>query len=219
VAGGDNTRISRGTSDADATGRIDASRAEMRSYGVCDRRAILKIGLATGAMATMARGVVARAAEPKNMRPQDGDRFVYASGKMQGSEIKPDALAQGEPSVLAWPMDPETKIVRDGSRLNQVLLIRLDPASLNDTTSRRAADGIVAYSAVCTHAQCPVSGWNAEKKVLHCQCHQSEFDPRTEAKVTFGPAPRSLPALPVRIVNDTLMGAGTFLGKVGARTG
>ena len=31
---------------------------------------------------------------------------------------------------MTWPMDPAEKVVRDGSRLNKVLLVRLDPAIL-----------------------------------------------------------------------------------------
>jgi rieske iron-sulfur protein len=63
------------------------------------------------------------------------------------------------PQVLAWPKEPKTNVVRNGSRLNQVLLLRLNPDSLDDQTLPRAANGIVAYSAICTHAQCPVTGW------------------------------------------------------------
>ena len=93
----------------------------------------------------------------------------------------------GEPPVLAWAMDPATKLPRDGSRLNQVLLLRLDPSSLGPETQPHAADGLVAYSAICTHAQCPVTGWMADRQVLHCPCHQSEYDPRQDAKVVGGP--------------------------------
>jgi Rieske Fe-S protein len=112
-------------------------------------------------------------------------------------------------------MEALSRTVRDGSRLNLVLLVRLEDASLDDATRGRAAEGIVAYSASCTHALCPVSGWKAERWVLWCPCHNSEFDPRNGAKVVFGPAPRPLPALPVRVADGTVMAAGTFLGRVG----
>ncbi|MGO8917938.1 MAG: ubiquinol-cytochrome c reductase iron-sulfur subunit [Stellaceae bacterium] len=119
---------------------------------------------------------------------------------------------------MAWPFDPAKKIARDGSRLNQVLLLRLDPASLDEVTRPRAADGIVAYSAICAHAGCPVTGWVEDegKRVLKCFCHNSEYDPRQEAQVVFGPAPRHLAALPVRIVDGALTVSGGFIGKVGA---
>lgn len=120
--------------------------------------------------------------------------------------------------MLAWPKDPKSGVVRDGSRLNQVVLLRLDPASLDDETRAHAADGTVAYSAICTHAQCPVDGWVEDegKHVLKCFCHNSEYDPRANANVIFGPAPRRLP---VRIDDGALVAAGTFLSKVGFRPG
>ena len=102
-----------------------------------------------------------------------------------------------------------------------MVLLRLDPASLDDETRAHAADGTVAYSAICTHAQCPVDGWVEDegKHVLKCFCHNSEYDPRANANVIFGPAPRRLPALPVRIDDGALVAAGTFLSKVGFRPG
>jgi Rieske Fe-S protein len=158
--------------------------------------------------------LAARAAEG---RPQKGDHFAFFTGDRAGTEIKPEDLAVGGPLILAWPVDPQTGTPRDDSRLNQVVLIRLDPESLDEPTRARGADGIVGYSAVCTHAQCPIAGWNAQKKVFHCNCHNSEYDPRHEAKVVFGPAPRALPALPLAIEGGALVADGTFIGKVGAR--
>ena len=35
----------------------------------------------------------------------------------------------------AWPKDPKTSVVRNGSRLNEILVIRLDPAELDDETA------------------------------------------------------------------------------------
>ena len=54
------------------------------------------------------------------------------------------------------------------------------------------------------------------KHVLKCFCHNSEYDPRANANVIFGPAPRRLP---VRIDDGALVAAGTFLSKVGFRPG
>jgi len=180
-----------------------------------DRRTLLQAVAATGVGLVVSRSALAVEAPPKSMRPQPGDRFVFVMGDRAGSPVALADLAQGHAPVLAWPLDPRTSTVRDGSRLNQVLLIRLDQGNLDEVTAPRAADGIVAYSATCTHALCPVTGWNDEKQVFHCQCHQSEFDPLRDGKVVSGPAPRSLPALPVKIEDDALMAAGTFVRKVG----
>jgi rieske iron-sulfur protein len=186
------------------------------------RRAVLIAGLAAAGLPFAENAAAQKAAvppPPQNARPQEGDRFVFVSGDRQGAEIRPDDLPAGGPSVLAWPVDRKTETMRDGSRLNQVLLVRLDPASLDDETRSRAAEGIVAYSATCSHAQCPVTGWGPEKKVFHCACHQSEYDPSRGARVVSGPAPRPLPALPLRIEDGALVAAGTFIGRVGNRPG
>ena len=149
-------------------------------------------------------------------RPQEGDAFVFATGDRAGTPISETDLALGGPPVFAWPIDPATKTVRDGSRLNQVLLLRLDVSGFDETTRARAAEGgFVAYSASCTHALCPVTGWRAERRIIHCPCHNSEFDPSNGAKVVFGPAPRPLPGLPLKAVDGALVAAGNFTGKVG----
>jgi rieske iron-sulfur protein len=149
-------------------------------------------------------------------RPQPGDLFVFAEGDRQGETIAPGDVPEGGPQVPAWPMDPKTRVVRDGSRLNQVLLLRLDPGQLDDDTRPRSADGILAYSAICAHAGCPVTGWVESDgvHVLKCFCHNSEYDPRQGARVVFGPAPRHLAALPVNIVDGMLVAAGKFIGNV-----
>ncbi len=120
---------------------------------------------------------------------------------------------------MAYPRDPGTGTVRDGSRLNKVLLVRLDPEKLAEETRHGSADGIVAYSAVCTHEGCDVSVWLAETKTLKCPCHYAEFDPKDGARVLSGPAPRRLSRLPLKIVEGVLLAAGGFSGRVGHQRG
>jgi len=158
----------------------------------------------------------AHAAEeaPKKARPQAGDRLVFFSGERKGEIIKPDDLPMGGPQILAYPMDPATKTVRNGSRLNQVILIRLEPGELSKDTSANAAEGVVAYSAACTHEACPVSMW--KEGTLYCACHGSQFDPKDAANVVHGPAERRLAMLPLKMEHGELAAAGPFTGRVGA---
>jgi rieske iron-sulfur protein len=156
-------------------------------------------------------------------RPQQRDLLVVAEGEREGELIKPEDLKLGGPPLFAWPKDPATAVIRDGSRLNELLVVRLAPEELDEATQPRAADGIVAYSAICTHAGCPVTAWmkaaEGEHDVFKCMCHNSEYDPRRAAEVVFGPAPRRLAALPLAIVDGALVVAGTFVGRVGAQQG
>lgn len=181
-----------------------------------DRRTLLKAALGLGLI--VQRVSVAVADDPKIARPQSGDRFVFPFGDRAGHVIKPEDLPLGGPQQLAYPMDPESKVIRDGSLLNQVALVRLDPAQLSADTQEYAADGVVAYSAICTHQGCPVSMWKADAKALFCSRHAAQFDPKERARVINGPAPRRLPVLPLRTVDGALTAAGGFVGTVGGQT-
>jgi rieske iron-sulfur protein len=180
------------------------------------RRTLLKGALAAGLYLPFTE--TALPDDPKAARPQQGDVFVFVRGDKEGMMIASVDVPAGGVPLFAWPMEPSTKTVRDGSRLNQILLVRLDTDALDDQTRGRSADGIVAYSANCTHALCPVTGWKAERQLLWCPCHNSEFDPRSGGDVVFGPAPRPLPALPLKIADGALTAAGTFIGRVGQST-
>jgi ubiquinol-cytochrome c reductase iron-sulfur subunit len=66
------------------------------------------------------------------------------------------------------------------------------------------AGGIVAYSKICTHAGCAIALYRVPlfppaepKPALVCPCHYSTFDPTDGGSVTFGPAGRRLPMLPI----------------------
>jgi ubiquinol-cytochrome c reductase iron-sulfur subunit len=85
------------------------------------------------------------------------------------------------------------------------------------------ADGIVAYSKICTHAGCAISLYRAPlfqptepRPALVCPCHYSTFDPATGGTVVFGPAGRPLPMLPLEIdAKGYLRAKGNFNAPVG----
>jgi rieske iron-sulfur protein len=179
------------------------------------RRVVLKAALGLGLTLPFRKVTAAPADDPRMARPQRGDQFVFAYVDRAGDIIRGEDLPLGGPQQLAYPMDPRLKIVRDGSLLNQVLLIRLDPAQLSEDTRPAAAEGVVAYSAICTHQGCPVSMWKKEAKTLFCACHGAQYDPRDRARVVDGPAPRRLPMLPLETRDGVLVAAGGFSGRVG----
>jgi rieske iron-sulfur protein len=181
------------------------------------RRAVLEVGLSVGlGLTAVAKAAdAATPADPAKSPPQPGDRLSYMSGPNKGQIIKAADLKVGEQQVLAFPMDPATNQPRSGTRLNQALLIRIDPASLDEEMKAASADGIVAFSAVCTHQGCPVNMYKKDKDVLFCSCHGSEFDPKVGAKVVGGPAPRRLATLPIKVEDGVIVVAGGFSGRVG----
>jgi rieske iron-sulfur protein len=179
------------------------------------RRSVL-CGMCVAAIAAVPLPVVADVAtDPRDMLAQPGDLLAAFQNDGAGAIINPADVKRDAQLLLAWPFDPAKKIARDGSRLNLILLMNFDPSSLSEEERGRAADGIVAYAAVCTHMACWVTDWLASKQVLHCQCHQSEYDPRQSGRVVSGPAPRPLPALPLRIADARLEVKDHFNERVG----
>jgi rieske iron-sulfur protein len=194
----------------------------MSSISDQTRRTLILTALATAARIAVSEPAAADEDQPgSDERPQKADLLVLSEGEHAGEIITPRDLKPGGPPLRAWPKDPKTSVIRNGSRLNEVLVVRLDPAELDDETRSRSADGIVAYSIICAHAGCPVTAWVKEeagdKDVFKCVCHNSEYDPRQSAQVVFGPAPRRLAALPLAIADGSLTVAATFVGKVGAQ--
>ncbi|MDR6267966.1 ubiquinol-cytochrome c reductase iron-sulfur subunit [Arthrobacter russicus] len=119
-----------------------------------------------------------------------------------GTPIKASDVTLGS----AFHVIPEGLNELQEGKLNEkakavVLLMRLDPASLNPSPGREnwGYNGIVAYSKICTHVGCPVALYEQQTHHLLCPCHQSTFDLTQECKVIFGPAVRPLPQLPIKV--------------------
>jgi rieske iron-sulfur protein len=146
--------------------------------------------------------------------PQPGDRFVFLTGPNKGQVVKLDNLAVGGPQVQVFPAGPDGA-VRNGTPLNLVILARFDPADLSEETRARAAEGVVAYSAVCTHQACPVNMWSKDRDAFVCSCHGSVFDPRNGAVVVDGPAPRPLPSLALKVADGAVAIVSGFSSRVG----
>src|SRR4030095_658846 len=110
------------------------------------RRAVLRAALGAGVVVCAARPTVAQTGDPRTQRPQAGDRFVFAGGERIGQVITLGDLLVGRPPLLGYPFDPGSRVVRDGSRLNQILLVRLAPNELGEETRRQTGEGGAGYS-------------------------------------------------------------------------
>jgi Rieske Fe-S protein len=174
------------------------------------RRAALGVGLCFAFTQRWALGQT----DPTRERPQEGDLLVAVSAST-AEPLKPDDLPLDGKQTFAWPMDPGTNAVRNGSRLNKVLLLRLEAQGFDPDTRENAANGVVAYSAICPHTGCDVTNWHSDRQLLECPCHYSIYDPKEAAKVVSGPTPRRLPALPLKIGDGRLIVARPFIGRPG----
>jgi rieske iron-sulfur protein len=183
------------------------------------RRAVLKLALGAGLILPV-NLAGAQNDDQRGARPQTNDRFAFARGDRKGQTITVADLPAGGTPVTAFPIDPMSHIVRGGSRLNEVLLVRLGSRELNTETRARAAEGsVVAYSALCTHTGCDGWDWQRASGTIKCPCHFSEFDLKDRARVLNGPAPRRLPALPLTIIEGKPVAAGGFVGRPGFESG
>ena len=191
-----------------------ASREKLHTKRGPTRRAVLEPAVALALSAPM-RCLAQAGTKPEKLRPQPGDGLVFAFGPREGEPLQSEDILMGEKPVAAWPMSPDAGVVRSGSRLNGVMVMRLDPATLSEKTARGAADGIVAYSAICPHTGCDVEGWNEETQRLVCPCHESEFEVSNGARVLNGPAPKPLAMLPLEFAEGELRVARGFTRRVG----
>lgn len=178
------------------------------------RRTVLK---ATAAAVFTSLQTEAFAASAQELRPSRGDRLVSADAAGALAVLTVADIVAGAKPVHAFPLAPASGTLRDGSRFNKVLLMRFDPSTLDEETRARSADGVLAFSAICTHEGCDVTEYVPEEKALLCFCHFSKFAPCEAGRVIGGPAPRNLPYLPLRNNNGELEVIGAFSASPGAK--
>lgn len=193
----------------------------MKSNFSKDRRDLLKSGCAlagTAALVTVGGSVSAFAAGGRGSQPQPFgspqrfDLFAFADGPKKGQEVKAEDIVLNAPPTTVQAMDRSTGQVRD-SEHSTMLLLRVDPNTIEDDIRGDTYQGIIGYSAVCTHQGCIITGWDKDKTEFVCPCHQGMFDPLKGGVATAGPAHvRDLPQIPVGMhddkfcVNDAIMG-------------
>ena len=85
--------------------------------------------------------------DPASVRPREGDLLIKA-GDEGRTPLMPSDIPLAGGYLRAWAMDPADQTVRSGSRLNQLLLVRLQSEALAPETRARSAFGVVAYTAI-----------------------------------------------------------------------
>jgi len=188
-------------------GGSDATDAQLR------RREMIRIAAAAGAAVALGPlGATAASA-----RPAAGDLLVPDETESNPVAIKAADVQPGKP-MLAYPFDPSSKQIRNDSKLNKIVLVRVAEADLDADSKARAAGGVLGFSVVCTHQACDAKTWNAADKALVCFCHASKFLVLEGGRVLSGPAPRALPMLPLKLQGDQLVVAAPFTTPPGGAT-
>jgi len=156
------------------------------------------------------------AVAPEKEYTQPGDRILLVKGTNKNEFLRPEMLTVGERPVEAFPFASADNVVRRKNRLNRLLILRLDPAEMNEETRNRSVDGVLAYSALCTHRACTIKSWMAEERYVRCHCHLSKFAALEQGSVKGGPARRNLPMVPLGLDDEGyVVATGEFTTKPG----
>ncbi len=173
-----------------------------------DRRTVVIGGSAAiTSLAALGPSEADAAEQPDKQFLQPGDRIQVVEGAAKDQFLRPELLVAGDRPVQAFPFDPLSGVLRRGNRLNRLLALRLDPAEMDDETRARSVDGVLVYSALCTHRNCTIESWMPEERFLRCHCHLSQFAALSAGSVTSGPARRQLPMVPVGLDTEGFVAA------------
>ncbi|WP_412029015.1 ubiquinol-cytochrome c reductase iron-sulfur subunit [Deinococcus yunweiensis] len=182
------------------------------------RRTFLKLTAATGAAGVVAvsgSAAAQTAADPA----KSGDLLLYQDGPSKGKPVKTADLKVGV-AVWALAVDPKTKKPRDATK-GGVVLVKLASGKVQASSQPNAAGDVVAYSSICTHQGCPtkeIGTLGMGKGHIICTCHGSIFDAGDNATVLGGPAPKRLPALPIKVdATGQVVAKAGFTAKVGPK--
>lgn len=168
-----------------------------------NRRDVLAVGAGLFLGGTLLTPEEAEAeTEPEKLFPQNGDRIQGIKGGLKKLDLKPEMLEVGARPIEAFPFDPAAGVLRRKNRLNRMLVVRLAPTEMDEGTRARSVDGVLVYSALCTHRSCTIKSWKPEERIMRCHCHLSEFATLSEGSVLSGPARRQLPMVPLGLDDE-----------------
>jgi ubiquinol-cytochrome c reductase iron-sulfur subunit len=192
--------------------------------GVTRRRLLKAAGGAAGV------GIGAAALAPlASLGPAVGDRLSASPWKDGVALVEENGVAVKAADLEVGSFLTAFAQGADKEQLaTSLVVVRVKPEELELPADRAdwAPQGILAFSKICTHAQCAISLFRyplfAERSpgpALVCPCHYSTFDVLNGGQRVFGPAVRPLPQLPLRIEDGALVAAGPLSGAVGASWG
>lgn len=192
--------------------------------GVTRRRLLGTAGAAAGV------GLGAAALVPlASLGPAVGDRLAESPWKDGVRLVEENGMAVKESDLEVGSFLTAFAQGADKEGLaTSLAVVRVRPEELELPEDRAdwAPEGILAFSKICTHAQCAISLFRyplfAERSpgpALVCPCHYSTFNVLDGGERIFGPAVRPLPQLPLRIEDGVLVAAGPLSGAVGASWG
>lgn len=197
-------------SDFDSRTKRESDASRSVEGSAITRRSLFSALAGVGVLA--ATGQVVQAQESD--APAPGDILVNSKG---GAVLTPaDVDPTAKTVIIAYAQDAAGN-VKKGNK-NKIALVKVDPANVGSESEGRGADGLMAYSAICTHAGCEVKSFLPDTGLMRCPCHGSEFDPANNGVVEKGPAKHRLASLVIAVENDQIVIKEGFDAEVGAQT-
>jgi rieske iron-sulfur protein len=189
-----------------------------------ERRDVLK-GACTvaGATAVMSVGVSMPAfATPQKGVPQVGDVFVFVSGPKKDQVVTVDDVVLEAAPITAQAKDPNGA-VREGDKCT-ALLYRAAKDKVPSDMATETVDGVMAFSAMCTHQGCMIEDLHKPNEVNNtfgfiCPCHDAVFDPLEAGKCVGGAESRTLPHFPIKSDGGKIVVSDVPSSYVGVKRG
>lgn len=193
---------------------------ESKSKFCQSRRDLLKTTgtlMGAAALVTIGGGLNAFAAGGRGTQPQPvgaperHDLLVYTDGPKKGQDLMTADIVADAPPITVQAKDPVTGKIRESEKAIVLVYKTSTPEKIAVDIQGDTWKGIIAYSGLCTHQGCMVSGWDAATKQFVCPCHNGMFDPLSGGTNTAGSKTRDLPQIPVKdddgklIVSDAIM--------------
>jgi len=161
-------------------------------------------------------------AETQKDAPQVGDVFVFTSGPKKDSVVMVDDVVLDAAPLTVMPKDPNGA-VRDGDNFT-TLLYRVAKDKVPADMAPDTIDGLMAYSAVCTHQGCLMTEIHKASEAVNafgfiCPCHDAIFDPLQEGKNTGGATSATLAYFPIKSDGGKIVVSGLPSAHVGIKKG
>ena len=176
----------------------------------CTLVGVTALGTVSGSLSAFAAGGRGTQPQPPGA-PERHDELVYVDGPKKGQDVMVADIAADAPPITVQAKDPASGKIRESEKAMVLVYRTSTPDKIAADIKGDTFEGIVAYSALCTHQGCQVSDWDATAKQLICPCHKAAFDPFQGGTNTGGEKTRDLPQIPVKgeegklIVSDAIM--------------
>ena len=176
----------------------------MKSKFNQERRDLLKstcVMAGAAAVVSVTGSLPAFAADQKDV-PMVGDVFVFTDGPKKGAVVMAaDIPVDADHVITVQAATPDGK-AREGDNCTAVLF-RTTPDKVPADLKSESVEGIIAYSAVCTHQGCMMTDLHKPNELVNaygiiCPCHDAIFDPLQNGKNTAGAVSRTLPHFPIK---------------------